>query len=56
MIQEQIDQERLKRAVLNAPNWKRELLLEDIIAQVCWHGPVTREWLEKEWGLKEEVK
>lgn len=47
-IQERRDVKRLEAIVCNMSQSQELRLIQNIIEQACWHGPVTREWLEKE--------
>lgn len=52
MIQEQKDVAEFKKALYEMTKIERAIVLGDIIDQVCWHGPVTREWLAETMGVE----
>lgn len=52
MIQEQKDAAAFKEALAEMPAYQRPIVIEDVIDQVCWHGPVTREWLAETMGVE----
>lgn len=54
--QEMLDQQDFRNKLKSIPAWKKELILDEIISQVCWFGPVTREWLENDMGIQAEIK
>lgn len=56
LMQESIDAKELENRLRELSSHAAERIVENIINQVCWHGPVTREWLEKEVGEQEMVE
>lgn len=52
MIQEQKDAAEFKKALSEMKIYQHKAVIEDIIDQVCWHGPVTREWLAETMGVE----
>ena len=47
-IQERTDQRQLEQSLSKLPQLSRSIILQNIIEQVSWHGPIDREWLEQE--------
>lgn len=56
LMQESIDAKELENRLRELSSHAAERIVENIINQVCWHGPVTREWLEKEVTEQEIVE
>lgn len=52
MIQEQKDAAEFKKALSEMKIYQHKAVIEDIIDQVCWHGPVTPEWLAETMGVE----
>lgn len=48
ITQERVDQQDLERALSKLPQLSRSIILQNVIEQICWHGPIDREWLEQE--------
>ena len=53
---ERDDQENIMQRLSKLPHITRLVILENIAVQVCWHGAVDREWLEKEIQAQYERK
>lgn len=50
------DKQELSNRLRKLPSSAHERILENIITQVCWHGPVDREWLSGEIKCQEIVE
>lgn len=55
-LQEYIDTKDLEKRLSKLSDHAETRIIQNIISQVCWHGPVTREWLENEVASQEEVE
>lgn len=47
-MQEWHDVKDLMQRINKLAPSSRACLMDNIVNQVCWHGPVDREWLESE--------
>lgn len=55
-MNERDDQERIQQQLSRLSYITRLVVLENIVEQVCWHGDVSREWLENEINAQYERK
>lgn len=55
-LQEYRDAKDLEQRVKKLSGHAELRIIQNIISQACWHGPVTREWLEKEVGDQERLE
>lgn len=55
-IQEAQDLSSLKERMAKLPKHMEAVLLQEIAGQVCYFGPVDREWLEKELAFYETLQ
>ena len=53
---ERDDCQRIMQQLSRLPHISRLIILENVAEQVCWHGAVDREWLEKEIQAQYERK
>lgn len=55
-LQEYIDTKDLEARLSKLSNHAETRIIQNIISQVCWHGPVTREWLDEEIADQERLE
>lgn len=55
-MNERSDQHNIMQRLSKLPHITRLVILENIAVQVCWHGDVSREWLESEITAQYERK
>lgn len=55
-MQEYRDNKDLEHRISKLSNQAEVRIIQNIISQVCWHGPVTREWLEREVDDQERLE
>lgn len=55
-LQEYQDVQFLTSKIRNMDDIDKSILISNIIDQVCWYGPVTREWMEEELKFKGGLK
>ncbi|ANU13491.1 hypothetical protein B481_2028 [Planococcus halocryophilus Or1] len=52
-LQEYRDAKDLEVRMHGLPSEAQTVIIQNIINQTCWHGPVTREWMENEIASQE---
>lgn len=55
-LQEFIDNKDLDYRLSKLSSHAQTRIIQNFISQVCWHGPATREWLEKEIADQERLE
>lgn len=55
-LQEYRDLKDLESRMHKLPADAEVRIIQNIISQVCWHGPVTREWLDNEISSQEALE
>lgn len=55
-LQEYQDSKDLEERLHKLPSDAQVRIIQNIISQTCWHGPVTREWMENEITSQEQVE
>lgn len=50
ITQERADQQQLEEHANDLPQLTHSVILQNIIEHVCWHGDISREWLEQEFA------
>lgn len=55
-LQEYRDTKDLEERIHKLPSDAQVRIIQNIVSQTCWHGPVTREWLENEISSQEQVE
>ena len=55
-LQEYRDAKDLEVRMHKLPSDAQTRIIQNIVSQTCWHGPVTREWLENEISSQEQLE
>ena len=55
-LQEYRDSKDLEARMYKLPSDAQTRIIQNIISQTCWHGPVTREWMENEITSQEKLE
>lgn len=55
-LQEYIDNKDLDYRLSKLSSHAQTRIIQNFISQVCWHGPATREWLDKEISDQERLE